>query len=82
MVCIRYGWSRSKDFPEIDGAFLQNRITVWRSIMSALAEVITPEELLIPTQLALLNQGEWHCRPVVPNEVCHADRLCVSPSGQ
>jgi len=40
--------------------------------MSALAEVITPEEMLIPSLLVLLNQGEWYCRPVVPKEVCHA----------
>ncbi|MBL8413986.1 MAG: hypothetical protein JNM42_06085 [Propionivibrio sp.] len=42
--------------------------------MSALAEVITPEEMLIPSLQVLLNQGEWYCRPVVPNEVCHALR--------
>jgi hypothetical protein len=65
----------------MDGAFLQNGMTVLRTIMNVLAEVIAPEEMLIPSLLEMLNHGEWHCRPVVPNKVCHADRLCVSPSG-
>ena len=43
--------SRAKVFPEIDAAFLQNGVTVWRNNMSALAEVITPEEIVIPLSL-------------------------------
>ena len=48
--------------------------------MSALAEVITPGEMLFPSLLALFNPGEWHCRPDVPNEVYYADRSCTCPS--
>ncbi|MBK7421876.1 MAG: PD-(D/E)XK nuclease-like domain-containing protein [Propionivibrio sp.] len=49
--------------------------------MSALAEVITPEEVVIPSLLELFNHGGLHCRPDIPNEVYHADRSCVSTSG-
>ena len=49
--------------------------------MSALSEGITPEEMPIPSLLAMFNHGELHCRPDIPNEVYHADRSCVSTSG-
>ena len=49
--------------------------------MNALAEVITPKEVVIPSLLALFNHGQLHCRPDIPNEVYHADRSCVSTSG-
>lgn len=48
--------------------------------MTALVELVAPEDFEIPTLLDLFDNGALRCRPDIPNEVYHADRSCVSTS--